>query len=259
MNSIKTFEYNFKRAVGVGLFARDEGGGGDNTPPAPKTFTQAEVDALTAGLRTKNDELLGKNKTYKEQVQKFEGLDVDSLKALKDKLDKDQDMKDIAEGRVMDVLGRHTERMQQQHERDLQAERDKVAAAHQRADKYKQAVLDNQIRAAATGLHKGAVEDALLHARGIFQLDDNGNAVQIQDGNVILGKDGKTPFGPGEWFEQMKETKAHWFPSETTGSGSGDARQAGGTGKSIKRSDFNALPPAKQREVATTPGIQIID
>lgn len=39
-----------------------------NDPPADKTYTQAELDAQIAGLRTKNGELIGKNKTLSERA-----------------------------------------------------------------------------------------------------------------------------------------------------------------------------------------------
>ena len=120
--------------------------------------------------------------------------------------------------------------------------------------------LDSEITKAATkaGLHAVAIDDALLYARSIFSLDDQGNAVQLgEDSKPVLGKDGKTPFTPLEWLEAMRETKPHWFPATATGGG---ARPNGGTGggKTMKRSQFDALP-AKERAKRMNEGVTLYD
>jgi len=42
---------------------------------AATTFTQAQVDEMVAGLKSKNSELLGKVKSYDERLKPYEGLD----------------------------------------------------------------------------------------------------------------------------------------------------------------------------------------
>jgi hypothetical protein len=219
----------------------------------------AAVAAETAGLKAKNEELLGKNKTLAERARSFDGLDPEALKALKDRLDQDEDAKLLAEGKKNVVIEKYTERMRAQHELDKKALQDQIAAEGKRADTYRQSVLDSHILRAAGSLHKGAVEDALLHARNLFTLDAAGNAVQLDsEGRPVLGKDGTTPFSPAEWIELQKELKPHWFPMNTSGSGGGNAREAGGAGKQIKRADFDRLQPYEQAEKARS-GITIVD
>ncbi len=53
------------------LYEGESGGGGSGNSGGgdpPKTFTQAEVDAMVGGLKTKNAELLGLNKTLKTRA-----------------------------------------------------------------------------------------------------------------------------------------------------------------------------------------------
>jgi len=217
------------------------------------------VAAATTGLKTKNDELLGKMNKANERAKLFEGLDPVELKALKDRLDVDEDSKLFAQGKGNSVIEKYTERMRANHLEEMKAEREKTKAADQRAEAYKGSVLDNQIRSVTGGLHKGAVEDALLHARNIFSLDAKGNAVQLDaEGRPVLGKDGTTPFSPAEWIELQKELKSHWFPMGTSGSGAGAARDASGTGKAINRANFDKLPGHEQASLARS-GITIID
>jgi len=217
------------------------------------------VQAAVSGLKAKNEELLGTVHSLKEKSKAFEGLDPVAMKALKERLDADEDSKLLAEGKKNEVIEKYTQRMRAEHQAQLATYEEKVRAEAQRADTYRGSVLDNQIRAVTSGLHPGAVEDALLHARTIFSLDAKGNAVKLNsDGVPELGKDGSTPYSPSEWMEQQRELKPHWFPTGTSGSGAAGARDGQGQGKTIKRAAYEKLTPHQQATTARS-GIQIID
>lgn len=216
---------------------------------------QLAVAEQVKGLKAKNDELIAKEKVMRE---KYKDIDPDKVKELQTRLDADEDVKLLAEGKKAMVIEKYTERMRAAHIAELEAEKLNTQKETRRADAYRGSVLDNQIRSVTSGLHKGAVEDALLLARSIFTLDANGNAVKLNsEGAAELGKDGSTPFSPAEWMEQQKELKPHWFPNSTSGSGSQDARP-NGQGRVITRAAFDALPGHKQAETARS-GIKIVD
>lgn len=243
-------------AGGTGGDAGQGGAGGADDLDAK---IAAAVEAATKGLKAKNDELLGKLKTTSEKLKGYGDIDPEEIKTIKSRLDQDEDAKLLAEGKKQQVIEKYTERMRAQHKSELEQLASKISEAEARANSYRQSVLDNNIRAVTSGLHKSAVEDALLHARQIFTLDDKGNAVQLDsEGNPVLGKDGKTPFSPAEWIELQKELKPHWFPSATTGSSNGNSRDGKGTGRTMKRAEFDALPIARQSEVVRN-GTRIVD
>lgn len=76
-------------------------------------------------------------------------------------------------------------------------------------------MLGDEIRSAAgkAGALTSAQEDLILRAKGIFQINDEGQAVAVdEDGNPIMGKDGRTPLSPIEWIESLKESAPHLFP-----------------------------------------------
>jgi hypothetical protein len=219
-----------------------------------------KVEAEVLGLKNKNTELLTKNKTLSELAKNFEGVNLDELKALKASIDANEDAKLIAEGKGAQVIEKYTTRMRAQHEAEIAAEREKIKAETARADQYKGAVLDNQIREVLVGLHKGAVDDAIMHARTQFVLDAKGKAVQLDaSGNPVLGKDGSTPFSPAEWIEMQKELKPHWFPASSSGSGAGGGDKGGsGAGKTISRANFDKLSGTEQGTLARS-GVKITD
>lgn len=247
-------------AAAAALAAGGAAGGAGGT--GGKTLQQqidAAVEAAVSGLKSKNTELLGKLKAANDGLKPFEGIDAARARALIDSMDNDEDLKLIGEGKKNLVIEKHTERMRKAHADELEAERQAVLAEKARADTYRGAVLDNHIRAVCGDLHKGAVEDALMHARSIFTLDAKGNAVKLDaQGNPELGKDGKTLFGPQEWMEMQRDLKPHWFPAAASGSGAGNANGGRGTGKTMKRSAFEALPASEKQRVAIA-GTSIID
>ena len=210
----------------------------------------AAVAAATAGLKEKNTELLGKLHADKERLKAFEGMDPAKIKQLTEQMDLDEDLKLFSEGKKHEVIEKHTQRMRQSHEEALLAKDALIVAEAKRADTYRESVLDNEIRAVTGGLHKGAVDDALLAARRIFTLDAKGKAVKLDSQGVPeLGKDGKTPFTPAEWMETQKQLKPHWFPQGTSGSGSSGTRNAGDLGP-----DFSKLSATERLTAARAAG-----
>lgn len=224
----------------------DEGGGaGDDVA----TQIAAAVAKEVAGLKAKNEELLGKVKTSTEQLKAFEGIDPVKTRELLSRFENDEEAKLIADGKISDVIDKRTEKLRQEAERKVAEATAKAEAATKRALAFQGRVLDDAIRAAAAaaGIHKHAIDDALFRGRSMFALDEGGQAVQIgSDGHPVLGKDGKTPFSPAEWLESMKEAAPHWFPAQGSGSGSS------GQGAQRSSKDLSHLSPTERMNAART-------
>lgn len=251
------------------LFAREDDGAAEAAAAKAKaeaeTLLQKKIDDAVAvqvsGLKAKNEELLGKVKEAQNKSAQYDGMDMPKLKEMMDRMDKDEDAKLFAEGKGNVVIDKYTRRMQDNFKSEIAQEKERTLGETKRADAYRSSVLDNQIRAVTSGLHKGAVEDALLHGRNMFTLDAKGNAVQLDsEGRAVIGKDGSTPFGPAEWIELQKELKPHWFPAGTSGSGAGGGREsgAGGGGKTMTRTAFAKLD-STQQSLTVRSGTQIVD
>jgi hypothetical protein len=229
---------------------------------------QALIDAQVAGLKNKNNELLGQNKALKdsvlevtEKLKNYDGIDAPKAKQVLAMLESDEDLRLFQSGQKDAVIQKHTERMRADYESKL-SEKDKAIQAEALSkEAYKGKVLEAQILQAAAGLlHKSAIDDALLHGKTIFSLDAKGNAVKLDaEGKPELGKDAKTAFSPKEWLESMREQNPHCFPQSSSGGGSpGSSGSGAAGGKVIKRSDFDRLE-AKAKTSYIRAGGTVVD
>lgn len=233
------------------------GGGGDDV----QAKIDAAVNAAVAGLKSKNAELLGSLKEAKTNLQRFDGIDPDAVRSILKRFTDDEEAALIAKGQVDTVLTKRTERMKADFDSQLAAAKAEADAFGKRATAFQQRVLDNEIRAAAAkaGIHQHAIDDALFRGRAMFSLDDSGAAVALgDDGRPVLGKDGKTPFGPLEWLESMKDKAPHWFPASASGGGAGGSGSGGGGGKTMTRTAFDALDAQGRFDVMKA-GTRVVD
>ncbi|EOQ68855.1 hypothetical protein [Acinetobacter pittii] len=194
--------------------------------PEVKAAIQAAVDEAVKGLKEKNSELINDKKALKDELTslkgKVDGLDLDAIKVLLDKSNQDEESKLIAEGKIEEVIQKRTEKMREQHEKLLNAEKERADKAEAYANKFKQSVVQSQIVQAALELEAlpEATADIAFLAHSKFVLDENGKAVAVDtQGEVIIGKDGKTPLSPKEWVETLREQKPYFWP-KANGTGS---------------------------------------
>lgn len=213
--------------------------------PEIKAAIQAAVDEAVKGLKDKNAELIKDKKELKDELgslkSKVDGLDLDAIKVLLDKSNQDEESKLIAEGKIEEVIQKRTEKMREEHEKLLKAEKQRADKAETYANKFRQSVIQGQIVQAAVemGALSEATADIAFLAQSQFSLDENGKAVAIDaNGEVVIGKDGSNPVTPKEWVEGLRENKPYFWP-KANGSGSP------GSGTSIKKwSDYTEVERA---------------
>lgn len=190
-----------------------------------------DVSGLKGALEKERKAAREAEAKRKELEDRTKGIDPDEYEALKRAKEEAEEARLRAEGKADEIATRKAEKAIADANKRLADAEAKATAERQRADRFSQRVLDDQIRAAAAkaGIHAHAVDDALFRGRSMFQLDENGRAVQMgEDGQPVLGKDGSTPFNPAEWLDSMKESAPHWFPASSSGSGSGSGNRGGG-------------------------------
>jgi hypothetical protein len=236
----------------------EPGAGGAAAPTAAEIAKQIQdaVDAATSGLKATNAALKAEKQVLVDKAKAFDGLDVEELKSFHAQFKDSEDLKLIKDGKIDEVLSRRNAKFLEDAGKQAKVAQDALEAEKAKNGKFAQRVLNDSIRAAAsdTGTYQtaGVLEDVLLNAALVFALDDEGRPVQLKDGEVVLGKDGKTPFSPREWIESKREAKVHWFPSGNSGSPAGDGAGGSGGGKTIRRAAFDALPATERAKVAVS-------
>lgn len=211
--------------------------------PAIKAAIATAVEASVTGLKSKNSELLGKLKDATGKLSQFEsqfeGLDLEAVKGLLSKAGQDEETRLLTEGKVDEVFNRRTERLRGEHDKQLKAASDRAEKAEAFVAKFQGKVLGDSVRAAAlkAGALPEATDDIILRAKGVFTLNEEGEAVAVDgEGQPVLGKDGKTPLTPLEWAESLRESAPHLWPRA-----SGTGAPGGGSGQAaLKRSEMNA-------------------
>jgi len=200
------------------------------------------LDQAVTGLKTKNSELLGTIKTTKSELEQFktqfDGLDLEAVKGLLKKASEDEDTRLIAEGKLDEVVGKRTERLRADLDKQLQAEKERADKAEAFANRFRDKVLADSIREAAgkAGALPEAAEDIILRARSTFRLNEDGDPVAMNGDEIIYGKDGKSPLSPLEWAESLREAAPHLWPRAQGAGQTGDKGVKGAQ----KRSDMSA-------------------
>jgi hypothetical protein len=226
---------------------------------------QEYLDKEVNGLKSKNQELLGSNRSIKTELDKlkgqFEGLDIDAVKGLLVKVGQDEETKLIAEGKLDEVISKRTERLRTDSEKQIKAANERADKAEAFAAKYSDKVLADSIRAAAikAGALPEAAEDIILRARGTFKLNEDGEAIATdRGGEVVYGKDGKTPLSPLEWAESLRETATHLWPraqgAGPTGDQGGKATKKWGEFTETERAALARDNPEQFKKLLATKG-----
>lgn len=209
-----------------------------------------DVDGIedTKGLKSALEKERAAAREARDALKKFDGIDPTKTREFMAKFENDEEAQLIANGKIDEVFQKRTEKYHTEVERQKKELADKITAAESKANAFRDRVLDDAIRAAASkfpDLHSSAIEDALLKMRKDFTLDENGNAVQLNsDGTIVTGKDGKTPYSPIEEFEASKVTKPHWWKVSNSGS------SATGKPNKVGGKDFSHLPPTERLTAA---------
>jgi hypothetical protein len=188
----------------------------DLNSPAVKAAIQAAIDAEVAGLKNKNSELIGKLKETSEKFKQYEGVDFEKLKVLQKQMEGNEELRLLSEGKTEEVIARRIENAKKDYENQLAARDGKLSEYEQilkqKEDRLASLVIDGQIREAYVGLgyEPAALDDILRLGRDVFIMDENGSAVpRDAQGNIIFGKDAKSPVTAAEWLANLAEKKPY--------------------------------------------------
>lgn len=238
----------FKFLTQFGIFYADggEGGGGAATiTPEVQAQIDAAVTAAIGGLKSKNSELLGKLKDAGTNLQRFDGIDPDAVRNILSKFASDEEQGLIAKGDIEGVMKKRHSLMQADFDKQLKGRDDAITQLTGKAQKLAAGKVSGALMQAASkaGALPEAMEDIVLRGQGQgWTINDDGDVVAMRDGEIVLGKDGKSPLTASEWAESLRDTATHLWP-KAQGAGAQGSNGGGKSNKTITRSQFEALDP----------------
>lgn len=207
----------------------DGGGGASDAAPDVQAQIDAAVAAATTGLANKNRELLGSLKVVKENLSQFDGIDAAAMKTMLKQFSDSEEAALLAKGDIDAAFNRRNERKDAETAKQIKAREDTIAQLNAKAAKLAAGKVSGALTAAASkaGALPEAMEDIVLRGQGQgWSINDDGDVVALRDGEVVLGKDGKTPLTPQEWADSLREAAPHLWP-KAQGTGAPGASGAG--------------------------------
>ena len=218
------------------------------------------VNKEKSGVAAKNAEVITKLQAATQQNNEFKKTleelgDIEGLKKIKTMFEQSEEMKLIAEGKHDEAFAKRTEKLKDEHVRQLSEISAKAEQSEQRSKAFEARVLESKVMNAAlqvTSLNPAYMEDILLHARNKFSLNDDGEAVVIQDGQIVLGKDGKTPYTPNEWLSD-KDATGRWHKAEG-GAGAHGSTNSRPDKNTVTRTQFDSMSQLDRSNFAKNGG-----
>lgn len=211
-----------------------EGGGGGGSVTVEDLQKQlAAVNDSLAKIESKKAELLNENKTLKESMKSWEGLDAAQVRNLIDKVNGDEELKLITEGKYEDVIKKRTEKVEAGYKAQLNtanSELEKVRGQYESANStIKKLLVDTSVTTEFVKLKgiESAVPDVVSRAQQVWNIENGEPVPRGKDGEILQGKNGVMTMP--EWIESLRQNAPHLFPdSSGAGAGGNNSQNAGG-------------------------------
>jgi hypothetical protein len=175
------------------------------------------LDAEGVVPKERLDEFRNNNIALQQQIDKYKDVDPVKYKELMQIQRRIQEKELIDKGDVDKLVELRVATMRDELTGQVNTLNTSLATATQTLSVL---MIDNKVKDAAVklGVTPTAMDDVVLRAHTTYKVD-NGQAVPKDGkGQVIYGKDGKSPMDIEEWMTGLKKTAPHLFLG-TTGSG----------------------------------------
>lgn len=187
---------------------------------------------LKSALKSERDAAKSAKQELNQFKQQFDGVDIEKIKEFASKYKSDEMSRLLADGKIDEVIAQKTDLMRSDYEQKLNEQTS-------RAQTLESKVLNGFIAVAAAqaGVQPEAIDLVNMLASSQFKLDANGDPVAVNaQGEVINGKDGKTPLSVADWLASLRESKPLLWG---TPQGSGAQGNKGGS-QNVNRSSMSA-------------------
>ncbi len=239
--------------------------------PEIELLLEQTVAQATDALTRQRDELQAEVQRLTGQLERFAGLDPDSIREALARQAEDDERRLLAEGRLEEILQQRLKSQRADDERRIAAMQERINALDEELKAKNRTLalesVSNGIRAAVAEigeLHKEAWPDVQARALAVFTINDAGE-IEPRDteGNLLYGKDGVSALTYEEWARRLHDEAPHLF--KATGRGSDEphapADTPGATGRPVVLHGDQAKNPLtyrRARELANRRGVQLV-
>lgn len=205
------------------------------------------LDVEGAVDKAKLDEFRTNNVNLLQKLEQFKDVNVEEYKLALEAQKKIQEKELLDKGEVEKVVEQRVTAMKEDLEGQISERDQKLTLANRQLDVL---IIDNSVRehAIKQGIATSAVDDVLLRARTVYQVEEGRAIPKDGNGAVIFGKDGQTPLPIHDWIGGLKEDAPHLFQS-SQGSGAG-----GGNGSGFRAVDTSKMNPQNKIAAGLTKG-----
>lgn len=191
-----------------------------------------DVSTLEGTLAKVRDELKESKQHAKSELDKYKDVDLEAIEEMRKKTavleaerEKAEEDKLLAAHDFEQVLSNRIEKRDADWKNKFDEKDNIIAGKDGTIEALKQRALQGELTmqlSGIEGMHSKGRRDALKAAMTEYTLDDKGRAVMLDsEGEVVIGKDGKTPFSLNEQADspEYREENIHWYLASAHGAG----------------------------------------
>ena len=181
----------------------------DPNDPETKAALDAAAQAAAADAKRRADAVEQQLADATERLQQFDGLDADALRDMLAKVNSEEELALLKDGKVDELVERRLSRERKRYEQLLEQQKAAQADLTEQNTALRTRALDSAIRDAATaaGVAPTALEDAVLRARGKFELDADGDVAAVSGEIDANG----APLKVSGWLDSLRAAAPHLF------------------------------------------------
>lgn len=223
-----------------------EGGNTENLPPAGseddsaiKAAIAKAVEEQIAGLKAKNAELIATNKKAKSELEALKSKptlteeEYTQFATLKEKIERDEFLRLLTEGKSDEVVERMTKRARLDYESKLAASNEMAAKAEAKAAEIQQKLEATLVNGEITLAAAGSVKPQYVGLIGNMVKDrvkviDGAVRVVNSEGEIEMSVNGKTPLTVSDLVETLRSDYSDLFVVSTGGGAGGSTKKPQG-------------------------------
>jgi len=190
-----------------------------------------------------------------EQLKAFEGIDPEVARTAMTQYEAMREKKLIDAGNldavVEERINKRLEALNKDHKAQVAALEAALNENKTSAETFKnrlsEVVIDSSLQSAVVGVapvRKGAMMDVLARGRQVYKLGDDGKPVPRDPttGDIMFGKDGKSPLSMEEWGQSLLQEASYLFEPNSGGGGLGndDSSREAGAVSAVDQGGINA-------------------